>query len=286
MSFNLPLILLILTVITGIAWFYDFFALRSARKKRIAAVEAQYDNLDGSQKKRSEQYQQAILNAEKEEGWIEFPKSIFPVIFIVFFLRSFVFEPFQIPSGSMIPTLVEGDFIVVSKYAYGIRLPVFRNKVIETGEPKRGDVMVFFPPNNDQYFIKRVIGLPGDVIQYDRNGDLTINGDPVSRTLDYVRDQRCTIADHKLTVYKEAISAEKTYTVQGCDIKYERPSVDQYEVPEGHFFMMGDNRYNSSDSRVWGPVPEERIVGKAVFKWLYWKEFFSVPSFARAGEIQ
>lgn len=211
---------------------------------------------------------------------MEYAKSFFPVLFIVLVLRSFLVEPFQIPSASMVPTLEVGDFILVNKYTYGIRLPVVGTKVVDLNSPKRGDVMVFFPPGKDIYFIKRVIGLPGDEIRY-INNVLYINGEKQSQAL--VASLPAGEPQYQLM----------TETVDGIDHAMQKHIVPGrlsrhgvWVVPEGHYFMMGDNRDNSSDSREWGFVPEENIVGKAFAIWMHWESLTSIPSFSRVGWIQ
>ncbi len=213
------------------------------------------------------------------EGSIEFAGSMAPVLGLVLVLRSFVIEPFQIPSSSMVPTLKVGDFIVVNKWTYGIRLPVIRNKIIELNSPERGDVMVFFPPHEERYFIKRVVGLPGDEIHV-LNGVLYVNGDKMSQKVlaDEEAAPRSVVMTEDLTGIEHAIQKRLLPTRLSQNFTA--------VVPQGHYFMMGDNRDNSSDSRVWGPVPEERIVGKAFARWMFWNEFLSLPSFERAGKIQ
>lgn len=216
---------------------------------------------------------------KQEEGGIEFIGSLAPVLGLVLLLRSFVVEPFQIPSRSMLPTLKVGDFILVSKSTYGIRLPVLRTKLVDISSPKRGDVMVFFPPHEDRYFIKRVVGLPGDKVQV-LNGVLYINGEQMEQVL----------GPEEATSARSVVMTENLVGSQHLIQKRISPTrlSQSYTsmVPDGHYFMMGDNRDNSSDSRVWGPVPEERIVGKAFARWMFWNNFLSVPSFDRAGKIQ
>ena len=216
---------------------------------------------------------------KQEEGLVEFVGSLAPVLGLVLILRSFVVEPFQIPSQSMVPTLKVGDFILVSKWTYGIRLPVLRTKVIEVSLPERGDVMVFFPPHEDRYFIKRVVGLPGDKIQV-LNGLLYVNGEQMQQTLalEEANSARSMVMTENLTGVEHLMQKR----ISPTRLSQNYSSL----VPEGHYFMMGDNRDNSSDSRVWGPVPEDRIVGKAFARWMFWNNFLSVPSFDRAGKIQ
>jgi signal peptidase I len=215
----------------------------------------------------------------QKEGLIEFAGSLAPVLGLVLVLRSFLIEPFQIPSQSMVPTLKVGDFILVSKWTYGIRLPVLRTKIIEIDSPERGDVMVFFPPHEDRYFIKRVVGLPGDKIHV-LNGVVFINGDKMTQT---------SVAEEANSP-RSVVMSENLAGVEHLMQKRTSPTrlSQNYSavVPQGHYFMMGDNRDNSSDSRVWGPVPEDRIVGKAFARWMFWDKFLSLPSFDRAGKIQ
>ena len=216
---------------------------------------------------------------KQEEGLIEFAGSLAPVLGIVLVLRSFLIEPFQIPSQSMVPTLQVGDFILVSKWTYGIRLPVIRTKIIDVSSPERGDVMVFFPPHEDRYFIKRVVGLPGDTIHV-LNGVLFVNGEKMTEQADpeIAASPRSVVMTENLLGVEHLMQKRTSPT----RLSQNYSSV----VPMGHYFMMGDNRDNSSDSRVWGPVPEERIVGKAFARWMFWNEFTSIPSFDRAGAIK
>ena len=271
MDIDFPLVLVCLTFLSGIIWLSDTIFLANKRKLAIAGVDEQFDE------KESEPYLQAMEVAGREPVVVDYAKSFFPVLFLVLVLRSFLIEPFQIPSSSMVPTLEVGDFILVNKYAYGIRLPVLGTKVIDVAEPKRGDVMVFFPPHDSRYFIKRVIGLPGDEIHY-VNKVLTINGQemkqeltallPPSRPTHELIEEDLGTVKHQL---RKSISRSDDFT---------------QIVKEGHYFMMGDNRDNSSDSRVWGQVPEANIVGKAFAIWMHWEEMFSVPSFKRLGKIE
>ena len=218
------------------------------------------------------------LLLKRDEGVIEFLASLGPIFGLVLVLRSFVLEPFQIPSKSMLPTLKVGDFIVVNKWTYGLRLPVLRNKFFDVGSPQRGDVVVFFPPHESRYFIKRLVGLPGDKISI-INGTLFVNNEMIKQTKSDIEsgNSRSVVMSEKLGIKQFAIQK---------NLRPSRLSQNfSATVPKNHFFMIGDNRDNSSDSRIWGPVPKDRIVGKAVARWMFWDEFFSVPSFSRAGSI-
>ena len=178
----------------------------------------------------------------------------------------------------MVPTLKVGDFILVNKWTYGLRLPVLRHKFFEIGEPNRGDVVVFFPPHENRYFIKRLVGLPGDEVRL-VSGVLYINGEKVKQLAldDEPEDSRSVIMNEYLNVFPHTIHKRLLPT----QLSLNHTSI----VPDGHYFMIGDNRDNSSDSRVWGPVPAQRIVGKAFARWMFWDEFLSVPNFSRAGWI-
>jgi len=288
MDIDFPLILMVLTVGTGLVALLDKLVFLPKRLREV-------DSLDGQGADK-----EALELAAKEPMWIEQSKSFFPVLAIVFVLRSFVAEPFQIPSGSMESTLVKGDFILVSKFHYGLRMPVFRNLLVANNEPQRGDVMVFFPPHDDRYFIKRVIGLPGDHIVY-RGGQLVINGEPQeielvaqypeNRPQKFFLKETLDAGEHEVQWTREVTMGpdgnKKLITNYGPG--------GEWTVPEGHYFMMGDNRGRSSDSRLWRDmasgqpmpfVPEENIVGKAEFVWMFWDEFTSLPSFARNKSIQ
>ncbi|WP_231757659.1 signal peptidase I [Microbulbifer elongatus] len=256
MDINFPLILLLLVVVTGVIWLFDALFLARGRKAQAA---------------KGQPVQEPVA--------VEYAKSFFPVLAIVFVLRSFVVEPFQIPSASMDPTLEVGDFILVNKFAYGLRLPVSRTKVMDIGEPKRGDVMVFFPPHmNETYYIKRVIGLPGDEIRI-VNNQLYINGEAMPQ--EFIRFDTENPGRELLW---ETLGGHRHLTA-----KQSRPgpfgNIRTLKVPEGHYFMVGDNRDNSLDSRKWGFVPEEDIVGKAFAIWMHWEKLLSLPSFDRVGGI-
>ncbi|MDT4330908.1 signal peptidase I [Methylomonas sp. MED-D] len=205
---------------------------------------------------------------EKEPVLVEYARSFFPVVLIVLLLRSFLFEPFRIPSGSMMPTLLVGDFILVNKFTYGVRLPVINKKIIEMNEPKRGDIVVFrFPKQPSVDYIKRVIGLPGDRIGYFEKV-IYVNGQPIKQ-VSLGRYQGVgqgvgmsgaeRLEEDLMGVEHSILISRGVSTVQ-----------DVFVVPEGHYFVMGDNRDNSNDSRYWGFVPEANLVGKAFFIWMNW----------------
>lgn len=287
MDINLPLILMIAVVVTGIGWCYDFIVLRKPRKQALANLESEFSGLSDEQRSSDKAYLSARSAAESEPAFVEYSKSFFPVLFLVFALRSFFIEPFQIPSESMVPTLEVGDFIAVNKFAYGVRMPVFRNKIISVGDPQRGDVMVFFPPHEDRYFIKRVIGLPGDTIRY-VNNVLYVNG--VESKQELIEKEKvesidsCTANGGRYLVVNEELDGD-THLMRKCTVPGRLSVNGTWVVPEGHYLMMGDNRDNSSDGRDWGFVPEDRIVGKAFAIWMHWDKFFSIPSFSRVGGI-
>jgi signal peptidase I len=260
---NFPLIMLVLLVFTGAIWMLDRWLLARHRPE-----------------------------GQPEPWWVEYPKSFFPVILVVFVLRSFLFEPFKIPSGSMIPTLLVGDFILVNKYTYGIRLPVINRKVMDVGSPQRGDVMVFrYPDDPSLDYIKRVVGVPGDRVSY-RDKQLTVNGQTVPLTpvgsysyvdnLSFVNALRFTEKlgerGHDILVQPGLPSVHagvQAFPLRGnCEYN---DSGFTCTVPAGHFFTMGDNRDASADSRYWGFVPERNIVGKAVMIW------WNFDAFSRIG---
>ncbi|HMV00778.1 MAG TPA: signal peptidase I [Rhodocyclaceae bacterium] len=260
---NFALILFVLTVVTGALYALDVLKFRKQRAKDA-----------------------------KEPLWVEWGASFFPVILIVFVLRSFLFEPFKIPSGSMIPTLLVGDFILVNKFTYGIRLPVINKKIIDLNLPQRGDVMVFrYPEDPSLDYIKRVVGIPGDKIAY-QNKRLTINGETVEvkKIADYLHPERLYYSEQ----YVEKLGAVEHRMLNDVDAPAYIPDVARFPnrenclynaagvictVPPGHYFMVGDNRDNSRDSRYWGFVPEENIVGKAFFIWLNFGDLGRIGSF-------
>jgi len=206
--------------------------------------------------------------AEDNEPWVvEYARSFFPVLLLVLLLRSFLAEPFRIPSGSMMPTLLVGDFILVNKFAYGIRLPVINKKIIGLNEPKRGDIVVFrYPRDPSVDYIKRVIGLPGDKISYDENKQLTVNGIPVKQVSMGLYQG---LGSGQEMTGAERLQEDLTGIEHNILIRHDAPTVSaDIIVPEGQYFMMGDNRDNSNDSRYWGTVPEENLVGRAMLIWM------------------
>jgi signal peptidase I len=247
MNFDFALILVILTLLTGLIWLFDSLFLKRKRMDRLA---------------------RAGEDPAREPVAVEYSRSLFPVLFIVLLFRSFLFEPFKIPSGSMIPTLLIGDFIVVNKYAYGLRLPVVNSKFLELGEPQRGDVVVFrYPVDPSVNFIKRLIGLPGDTVTY-RDKRLYINGEEVENVSNapYLSDTvKCSTPRSDAQRVREDLGVKRHDILIHENI---RGRNGQWVVPEGHYFMMGDNRDRSNDSREWGFVPEENLVGRAVAIWL------------------
>ena len=268
-------VLVMLTLLSAVVSGLDKVIFSAARRsymqsKSVVAYLAKYS-----------QEQRELLSLRFGQDMVvgEYAKSFFPVLATVLILRSFIVEPFQIPSSSMVPTLLVGDYILVNKFTYGLRLPVLGTKIVEVDEPKRGDVMVFFPPHEDRYFIKRVIGLPGDQVTY-KHRQLTINGEEVSQQF---------LADLPPVRPSVELFSEDISGVEHLAHKSKRPvRMDDFSitVKPGHYWMMGDNRDNSADSRVWGQVPQERIVGRAFAIWMHWPSFTQLPSFSRDGMIQ
>jgi signal peptidase I len=218
-----------------------------------------------------------------EPRLIETARSFFPVLLLVFLVRSFLFEPFQIPSGSMKPTLAVGNFVLVSKFSYGLRLPVIRTSLWKRPGPERGDVTVFrFPESPKVHYIKRVIGLPGDRVVY-RNKQLSINGEPASKT--FVRKGADTLTSY--SDFEQDLAGHQ-FLIREDDGQMQPGSEGEWMVPAGHYMVMGDNRDRSNDSRFWGFVPEDLVVGKATHVWLYWPSpwYANFPSFSNVGAIR
>ncbi|MEG1078348.1 MAG: signal peptidase I [Pseudomonas sp.] len=284
MSLNFPLLLVIAVAVCGLLALVDLLFLAPRRRSAIA-------NYQGSV---SQPEMAVVEQLNKEPLLVEYGKSFFPVLFIVLVLRSFLVEPFQIPSGSMKPTLEVGDFILVNKFSYGIRLPVLDKKVIEVGDPQRGDVMVFrYPSDPNVNYIKRVVGLPGDQVRYTSDKKLFVNGQPIAEQL--VGTEPGTLGSAEL--YKEKLG-ETEHLIRKEMSRYRMPPDQQWTVPAGHYFMMGDNRDNSNDSRYWddpnipkalhGMVPDQNIVGKAFAVWMSWPEpkLSHFPNLSRVGLIK
>ena len=283
---NFALILFVLTIATGIIWCLDVFYLAPQRRTRANTALAEFDartarlQTDGI---KTEDRGRAAMETSmlRQPAWIEYSGSFFPVLALVFFLRSFLYEPFKIPSSSMVPTLAVGDLILVNKFTYGIRLPVINKKIIEIGAPHRGDVMVFkYPKDLSLDYIKRVVGVPGDKIVY-KNKRLTVNGEALSYESlpDYLDEERLSYSRQfreKSSEREHRILNDETAPpyVQNPDA-FPQHELCTYNaegfactVPTGQYFMMGDNRDNSADSRYWGFVPDKNIVGKAFFVWM------------------
>jgi len=253
MNFDFPLILVLASAITGIIWLLDALFLRKGRGQDV-----------------------------KEPVVVEYAQAFFPVIFIVLLLRSFVAEPFRIPSGSMMPTLLVGDFILVNKFAYGLRLPVLNKKVLELGEPQRGDVVVFRYPDDPKVdYIKRVVGLPGDKVVY-RGKILYINGVamPQSDLGSYVGVGSGVSSSGSALREEDLQGIKHQILVRGNSGGVEGELV----IPPDHYFMMGDNRDNSKDSRYFGPVSEDNLVGKAFVIWMNWDSVAGGVDWKRLGQ--
>ena len=267
MDFSLLLVLAV--ALSGVIYLLDVWLLKPKRRQRFAATEANtQEGLDP-------------VTSEKllKEPWpVDYARSFFPVLLVVLVVRSFIIEPFQIPSGSMRPTLEVGDFILVNKFAYGLRLPVVNTRFLEVDDPERGDVMVFrFPNEPSVNFIKRVVGMPGDRIRYEGK-QLYVNGEPVAKEL---------IEDGPDGSPQQLLLEERLGDAEHFIYNNPRdpgPQMREVEVPEGHYFMMGDNRDHSNDSRYWGFVPEENIVGRAFAVWMHWDG--GLPSFTSVRHIE
>ena len=258
MNFDFPALLVAATFFTGFAWAIDALILAPQRRRKVAALVERGAAPDSGQ----------VVTTLKESTFVEYCKSFFPVILAVLLLRSFLVEPFRIPSNSMMPTLLTGDFILVNKFSYGIRLPVLNSKIISMSEPERGDVVVFrYPKDPSVDYIKRVVGLPGDKVGY-YDKIVYINGEPAGQVPAGVyigvgsgismsgaseRQEQLGDALHDILVMP------RTPGLEG-----------EYLVGEDEYFVMGDNRDNSNDSRYWGAVPESNLVGKAFRVWMNW----------------
>jgi signal peptidase I len=287
---NFSLLLFILAIVTFGYWLAERFYFAPRRQRAVVTLEQQ----DTARRGRLAQQgitkvDDAVTSAREslllQPWWLDWTAGLFPVILAVFLLRSFLFEPFKIPSGSMIPTLLVGDLILVNKYHYGVRLPIINKKIIDNNNPQRGDVMVFrYPKDNSIDYIKRVVGLPGDEVAF-RNQQLYLNGVKVPMVQTpppgfYDEDMRLYFSEFKEKFGDSEhrillnVNSQPSY---GAEDKINFPFRENCrysaegmncKVPAGHYFMMGDNRDNSQDSRVWGFVPDQNIVGKAFFVWM------------------
>ena len=294
---NFALLLFIASSITGLYWIAERLYFWPARQKAAALLEV------NDAERRANLLKQGITQVDgniaqaqaqilAQPWWLDWTAGLFPVIISVFFLRSFLVEPFKIPSGSMIPTLLVGDLILVNKFHYGLRVPVLNTKITEGEKPQRGDVMVFrYPPKPSLDYIKRVVGLPGDTVAY-LNKRLTINGKTIeTQSVPEFFDEDSM---RYFKQYQEALGAQPHRLLNDDDRPAFIPGVEKFpgfeacnytiegvtcKVPEGQYFMMGDNRDNSMDSRYWGFVPEKNIVGKAFFVWMNFGSFKRIGSF-------
>lgn len=279
MANTFSLILVLVTLVTGIFWVLD--KVRWAPRRLAKAAEmlnVERKDVSGEQ----------LAKLAPKPEWIENFTSIFPVIATVLVLRSFLYEPFQIPSGSMMPTLLVGDFILVEKYTYGVKDPVFRKQLIEVGEPERGDMVVFkYPPEPNVDFIKRVVGLPGDTVRYTENKRICIQPKGAN-SCDYVDIQDVSISNYmqngiSLTQATETLGEVEHQILVNDSFPnqshqyYPQPYLAEWVVPEDQYFVLGDNRDNSKDSRFWGFVPKQNLVGKAVLIWVSF-EFSEDPN--------
>lgn len=275
MDFDFALLLVVLTAVSGVVWLLDSLFLAKGRERRAQAFESMTALSQEEREARAR-------NALREPVAVEYARSFFPVLFVILLFRSFIAEPFKIPSGSMMPTLLVGDFILVNKFAYGLRLPVLNKKILEVGEPERGDVFVFrYPENPKEDYIKRVIGLPGDEIAY-RNKVLYVNGQEVAET---PIGPYTGPGESGRSMAGAQVKQEQLGDVQHRIMEFPRAFIGHegtWKVPPGHYFAMGDNRDNSQDSRFWGFVPEQNLVGRA---FVIWMNFDNGIDFRRIGTL-
>ena len=260
MNVDFELIMVIALLVSGVIWLLDVKLWKPTRLVRAEALRSASSEFDVNEYER----------IKREPTLVEYARSFFPVILLVLILRSFLMEPFRIPSGSMMPTLLVGDFIMVNKFSYGLRLPVSHHKLLDIGEPERGDVAVFrYPKDPSIDYIKRVVGLPGDVIGY-ANKQLYINGEPAPQELLYTYEG--VGAGFNMTG-NHFVSEQIGELNHHILVDPNKPSqMGELTVPEGQYFVLGDNRDNSNESRFWGFVPEENLVGKAVMIWMSWDQ--------------
>jgi len=281
MNFDFPAFLVLASAVTGGIWLIDALVFAPRRRRR-----AQQAATNGSSDSGAALYKEPVL--------VEYARSFFPVIFVVLLLRSFLVEPFRIPSNSMMPTLLTGDFILVNKFSYGLRLPVLNEKFLELGEPQRGDVVVFrFPGDNRTDYIKRVIGVPGDEIWY-QDKTVYINGEPQKRVpIGTYTGVGSGLVMTGAEEWLEDLAGVEHYTLTRPGVPDLPPGCRELAygpitVPQGHYFVMGDNRDNSNDSRCWGFVPEGNLVGKAFAIWMNWDgalDVFPPIAWDRIGHV-
>ncbi|PCS23792.1 signal peptidase I [Candidatus Enterovibrio escicola] len=266
MANTFALILVLVTLFTGIIWILDKLRWGSNRRLQSAQENCEVSGAQGE-----------VVSPQPR--WIESTASVFPVIALVLVLRSFIYEPFQIPSGSMMPTLLVGDFILVDKFSYGLKDPVFRHKLVEMSKPERGDLVVFkYPPQPNIDYIKRVVGIPGDTVKYSEGKRLCIQKQGESSCdlvpVDYIHPSLFTQRGVNLTQVQEYLGKEahqiliNSYMPNQTEQYYMTQGLGEWLVPDRQYFVMGDNRDNSKDSRFWGFVPETHLVGKAVGIWI------------------
>lgn len=257
-------------LVTGLIWGLDLLLWKPKREAGLAKLKA-----EGAEAK-------VVESSYREPVLVEYARSFFPVILVVLLLRSFLVEPFRIPSGSMMPTLLAGDFILVNKFTYGIRLPALNTKVLEVSEPVRGDVVVFrYPKEPSVDYIKRVVGLPGDTVSY-YGRQVYVNGQIARQQQEgtYTATGAGFLAGAELRKEKLGDVQHNILIING------RPTVEgEFKVPAGHYFVMGDNRDNSNDSRYWGFVPEQNLVGRAFMIWMNWDSIQNRVSWERIGNM-